>query len=237
MDISRSINRWHSDRLESPATGIRQKGASDRPGKARLLILALALIVSIVIVINAVPPAEARKGGHGDKGGHGGRGGGHGHGNHGGHGGDDNGGDNGDNGDNGNGNGNGGGKSRGGDRGGGGECAAVDGVNPCISARPKRDPRPTEIAPGVFQYYGAFGQVIGTTIITLDDPTSSPAPVVVLKKVDPPPVVDTFPEVRKRTILPPEKSADTILDVLIIQALERPVEPVQSLPPCQCEAQ
>ena len=256
MDIYSSIGRRHSDRLEPPATGNREKGASVRDGKARLLILALALIVSIVIVINAVPPAEARKGGHGDKGGHGGRGGGHGHGNHGGHGGDDNGDDNGDGNGNGNGNGNGGGKSRGGERGGGGECAAVDGVNPCIMARPKRDPRPTEIAPGVFQYYGAFGQVIGTAIITLDDPTSSPAPaaivpretiqepppVVVLKKPDPKPAILFVPEVRKRTILPPEKSADPILDSLIIQAIERPelelvIVPVQSVPACECKAQ
>ena len=253
------FNRRHCDRLESPATGNREKGASVHNGKARLLILALALIVSIVIVINAVPPAEARKGGHGDKGGHGGRGGDHGHGNHGGHGGDDNGddngddGDNGDNGDgNGNGNGNGGGKSRGGDRGGGGECASVDGVNPCIMARPKIDRGPTEIAPGVFQYYGAFGQVIGTSTVTryddqleldLEVVTSSPAPVPVI--VEPVAIVprETIqePEVRKRTILPPEKSADPILDVLIIQALERPeiepelvIVPVQSLPPCQC---
>ena len=43
---------------------------------------------------------------------------------------------------------------------------------------------------------------------------------------------------RKRTILPPEKSADPILDILIIQAIERPViEPVQSVPTCDCSAQ
>jgi hypothetical protein len=249
------FNRRHSDRLESPATGNRQKGASVHNGKARLLILSLALIVSIVIVINAVPPAEARKGGHGDKGGHGGRGGDHGHGNHGDHGGDDNGDDNGDNGDgngNGNGNGNGGGKSRGGDRGGGGECAPVDGINPCFLARPKSRPNPVEIAPGVFDYYGAFGQVIGTAIITLYDPTSSPElppkivepePVAIVKKASQDQKPKKAPEVRKRTILPPEKSADQILDVLIIQALERPVEPepvivpVQSVPPCECAAQ
>ena len=215
-----------------------------------ILPFLLALIVSIVIVIN---PVEAKRGGHGHDHSDGpGHGNGHDH--------DDDGDDDGDD-DNGGGtttNGNGNGKSKPSrDRDGGGECASVDGVNPCITARPKRDPKPTEIAPGVFQYYGAFGQVIGTAIITLTDPTSSPEPelivpretiqepepVVVLKKLDPEPAPEIVPEVRKRTILPPEKSADPILDVLILQALERPVEPellvvpVQSVPACECSAQ
>ena len=214
--------------------------------------------MSIVIVINGVD-AKGGKGGHGHGGDHD-RGGGHSDG----HGGDDNGDDNGhDNGDDGNGggngNGNGGGKSRGGERGGGGECASVDGVNPCIVARPKIDRGPTEIAPGVFQYYGAFGQVIGTAIITLDEPqleldlvTSSPdlapkiietmianpQPVAIVKKASQDHKLENATPIRKRTILPPEKSADPILDILIIQAIERPViEPVQSVPTCDCSAQ
>jgi len=257
VDIFDRFNCRHCDRLESPATGNRQKGASVHPGKNRLLILPflLALIVSIVIVIN---PVEAKRGGHGHD-----HSDGPGHGNCHDH--DDDGDDDGDD-DNGGGtttNGNGNGKSKPSrDRDGGGECASVDGVNPCIMARPKPRPQPVEIAPGVFQYYGAFGQVIGTAIITLADPTSSPAPAVIVPREtiqEPEPVAivkkashDPKPEKtqveRKRSIQPPEKSADPILDVLILQALERTdpepvpdpelvIVPVQSVPACECSAQ
>ena len=259
MDIFDRFNRRHCYRLESPATGNRQKGPGVPNGKNWFLILAVALIVSIVIVINPVE-AKRKGGGHGhghDRGGGHGHdhGGGPGHGN--GHGHDDDKDDKDDDdeeeGDH---------KARESD---GGQCAQVDGVNPCITARPKRDPKPTEIAPGVFQYYGAFGQVIGTAIITRyeDEPaaivpretlTSSPEfepkvvepepekpqPVAIVKKT----VLDLKPKKeqleRKRTIQPAEKSGDQILDILILQALERPpqaapaaviIQPVES---CQC---
>ena len=69
MDLYTSIGRRHCDRLESPATGIREKDAGVRDGKTRLLIqFILALFVSIIIVIT---PVEAKKGGHDHGGGHG----------------------------------------------------------------------------------------------------------------------------------------------------------------------
>ncbi len=238
MDIYSSIGRRHCARLEPPATGIREKGASVRDGKTRLLILPylLALLVSIVIVITPVE-VEAKKYGGGYS--------------------DDHDDDDDDDHDDDNGghdpdppgptNGGGGKKSRDRDSD-GGQCFAIDGVNPCINYTPKRDPRPVEIAPGVFQYYGAFGQVIGTAIVTSSpefEPIvprgtfQEPQPVAIVKKAAPDPEQEKAPEVRKRTILPAEKSGDQILDVLIIQALERvepePVQlPAQSVPACEC---
>jgi len=255
VDIFDRFNRRHCYRLESPATGNREKGPGVSIGKNWLLIL--ALVVSIVIVIN---PVEAKKrGGYGHGHGHGH---GHDHSDGPGHG-------NGHDHDDDNGHGNGNGKSKPARaRDGGGECAMVDGVNPCTGAEsaPGTKSAPVEIAPGVFQYYGAFGQVIGTSIITryedeipaivpretltsspefepkvVEPIVAKPQPVAIVKKT----VLDLkqkkAPEARKRTILPPEKSGDQILDILILQALERRpqeeppaaeiIRPVES---CQC---
>lgn len=181
--------------------------------------LALALIVAIVIVIT---PADAGKGGHDNKGhesGHDNQGKGLGH-------------------DPGNGtNGTNGGKEKSGDQDGGGDCNII---SPCRSSRPARGP--VEIEPGVFEYYGVFGQVVGTAVVTeeLPDPepevlTSSPEletkvlepepakpqPVAIVKKT----VLDLNQKkaqlTQKRTTLQAEKSSDRILDILILQALER----------------